>query len=225
VFQRKSFRKKMEAPEAPFVLAVCDGMGGHPGGKEASRFVCRDISGRFHTPVDEAHVEEMLVDTQKAAEEKLTGNSATTLAGLVIGRAAGLMVFNAGDSRVYRLDSGTAVCVSHDHSPVQDMLDRDLISAEEAFLHPFKNLVSFGLGPAFRNNWPDRSPFVALDFPEKDNYLICSDGVSDILRDEDMGVILEGNPIEKAPLLIKTMQQIGLRDNTSFILVQKKPAG
>ncbi len=221
IFQRKSFRKHVEPPEIPFILAICDGMGGHPGGKEASRFVCRNMGDNHLRQVTPATVAQLLLDTQRVSEKKLAGNSATTVAGLVVDRS-GMMIFNAGDSRVYRLDSGKAVCVSHDHSPVQDMLDRSLISAEEAFLHPYKNLVSLGLGPAFQTNWPDNGAYIKRESPGRDAcYLICSDGVSDLLRDTDLASLLKKTPFDNVSILIKTLHQIGLRDNTSFILVQK----
>jgi serine/threonine protein phosphatase PrpC len=161
VFQRKHLRKKITHNDDKGVFAVCDGMGGHPGGKAASRFFCNRLRADLAQAPSLTRSETLiasLVGMQAASMSRLATGSATTLAGVAID-SRWAVIFNAGDSRVYRWRDRHLQCVSHDHSPVQEMLDHELISEEEAFVHPYRNLVSFGMGPAFTKTWREELLF------------------------------------------------------------------
>jgi serine/threonine protein phosphatase PrpC len=221
VFQRKHLRKKITHNDDKGVFAVCDGMGGHPGGKAASRFFCNRLRADLAQAPSLTRSETLiasLVGMQAASMSRLATGSATTLAGVAID-SRWAVIFNAGDSRVYRWRDRHLQCVSHDHSPVQEMLDHELISEEEAFVHPYRNLVSFGMGPAFTKTWREELLFFRREAMGDDIFLICSDGVSDLLPARVMEDVLEGDPLRNAPRLMHSLREMPLKDNTSYVVV------
>ncbi|MBF0102167.1 MAG: serine/threonine-protein phosphatase [Desulfobacterales bacterium] len=204
------------------LVAICDGMGGLKAGEQASFFVSEQLLNLFRlvTQTTETYLTDTLKTIQKQTESCLLPESGTTLAGLIYQKRS-IMVFNVGDSRIYRLDKQGIRYISHDHSFVQRLLDTGIINQEEAFVHPAKNIIHFGMGPIFSDLW---DKFEVTLFKEICKpplyYLLCSDGVNDVLRDEEIYNILMPNPIQNAPLLLQNIADRGYKDNTSFIIVE-----
>lgn len=219
---QENFLNNRSDYEADFIMmAVCDGMGGHDAGEEASRFVCE----KLNTIIDLVEFSGKSLQTimsvvQNSSCHCLPKGSGTTLAGLMV-KDSRVVVFNAGDSRVYRIEDDMIDCVSRDHSLVQDLLDKGLISDEDAFHHPYKNVVNFGIGPAFVKA---RAKYDLNLFEEEISesawYLICSDGVSDIIRNQDLRKVLGSDPLSGAEALMGALKHIRLKDNTTFIIAQ-----
>ncbi|WP_459922742.1 PP2C family protein-serine/threonine phosphatase [Desulfatiferula olefinivorans] len=221
VYQEDCLTNRSDYESDFIMMAVCDGMGGHDAGEEASRFVCE----KLNTIIDLVEFSGKSLQTimsvvQNSSCHCLPRGSGTTLAGLMV-KDDRVIVFNAGDSRVYRIEGEMIDCVSRDHSLVQDLLDKGLISDEDAFHHPYKNVVNFGIGPAFVKA---RSKYDLNIFEEKISdsalYLICSDGVSDIIRNRDLREALGADPLAGADALMDALKDIRLKDNTSFIIAQ-----
>ncbi len=190
------------------VLAVCDGMGGHQGGEKASSFVCRHIEKiAWAEDISGLAVRRALIDIQAAAEQKLPVQSGTTIAGIATdGNRA--VIFNAGDSRVYKITGRTIQHLSHDHSLVQDLVDRCMMKPENASLHPLKHMIDFGIGPAFKQVWPVRHlHIVELDIDLSCAYLLCTDGLTDIMSDDEIHRILAGTPVENGAGLAKAARK------------------
>lgn len=203
------------------VFAVCDGMGGHQGGEEASCFVCSRVENYLWpekiTPED---IQGALAEIQAEAERCLPANSGTTIAGLAA-CSAGIVIFNAGDSRVYKIAGDRLEYLSHDHSLVQELVDRRMVNAETASLHPLKHMIDFGIGPAFKKVWPARTLHIACrEFEKNCDYLLCTDGLTDIMSGAEIHDQLAGDPVENGAGLAVQARKKGLTDNTSFIIAR-----
>lgn len=203
------------------ILVVCDGMGGHERGDEASRFVC----GEFNTRVADAvpgstHITGILWNIQESACRRLHRNCGTTIAGLVAenGKA---FVFNAGDSRVYKFMEEGLRHLSHDHSLVQELVDKSFISRDAADHHPLKNLVDFGIGPVFESAWGQHDiHMISEDLVAGATYLLCTDGLTSVMSDPEIHQRLMPSPVENGPHLYDAAMGRGLTDNTSFIIAR-----
>ncbi|MFW6010884.1 MAG: PP2C family protein-serine/threonine phosphatase [Desulfosalsimonas sp.] len=213
-------RKKNLRTES-LLLVVCDGMGGHQGGQKASRFVCEQIkkitwpekiSGRF--------IHKALLDIQSASEKQLPPYSGTTIAGLTTDGER-TVIFNAGDSRVYRITKKAIDYLSHDHSLVQDLIDQCMMNAENASMHPLKHMIDFGIGPVFSHVWSMRDIHIIEKQNKPDcNYLLCTDGLTDIISEKEIHEILAEAPVENGGKLAEKARKKGLTDNTSFIIAR-----
>ena len=128
-------------------------------------------------------------------------------------------VGHVGDSRLYRYRDGELHQVTEDHSLVQELVSRGLLSKEEAIESTNKNLVTRALGI---------EESVEIDVADEawqpgDIYLLCSDGLNDVLRDDAIRDILatHGDNLEKAlDTLIETVNNNGGPDNVSVILIE-----
>lgn len=221
VFQEEQLTHSSGYESDLILVAVCDGMGGHDAGEEASRFVCEKLSAIVDLVDFSGSSLQTIVDlVQTSSVDLLPRGSGTTLAGVVVKNNRAI-VFNAGDSRVYRIDERGIVCVSKDHSLVQDLVDKGLITEEEAFNHPYRNVVNFGIGPAFvkaKNKYGLNT--CEEEIVGKSIYLVCSDGVTDIMRNDELLSSLGGDPLAQGEKLIAALKKNKLKDNTSYIITE-----
>ena len=203
------------------LLGICDGMGGHDQGEAASRFVCEQIKATFDRTMFSAEkVETRLAEIQDSSEVHLSDNCGTTVAGLMIMNAQ-TIVFNAGDSRVYKISPSGMEYISHDHSLVQGLVDKSFIQKDAATFHPLKNVIDFGIGPIFKDVWKNFNIHIFEESISKDTwYLLCSDGVNDLMNETQMHEILMPSPIDNGNILLEALQKKGLKDNASFIIVE-----
>ncbi len=155
-----------------------------------------------------------------AAEEdhKLSGMGATLVAAIFYHDH--FITANIGDSRLYLVSSGEIRQVTFDHSYVQELVRRGFLTAEEARNHPRKNVITRCIGTessfepdVFYTRW---NP--------KDLVILCSDGLCDVLREEDMLALVKQEPDLDA--LCRTMVQAaydkGSADNISLVLVRNE---
>jgi protein phosphatase len=129
-----------------------------------------------------------------------------------------LLLGHIGDSRCYRMRGGELAQITKDHSLLQEQMDAGLITPEQAAVSTNKNLVTRALGV---------EDAVLLEVNEHrvepgDIYLMCSDGLSDMVDDEGIGRILAGEPPleEKVVQLVDAANANGGRDNISVLLAQ-----
>jgi serine/threonine protein phosphatase PrpC len=133
-------------------------------------------------------------------------------------RAGRLLLGHVGDSRAYRLRAGRLVQVTHDHSLLQEQIDAGLITAEQASFSANKNLVTRAVGVEdtvlLETHLHDVMP--------GDIYLLCSDGLSDMLDDESIGQVLQGKETleEAGAALIEAANDAGGKDNIAVILAR-----
>jgi len=130
-----------------------------------------------------------------------------------------LSIGNVGDSRLYRLRAGEFKQITKDHSLIQELIDRGLYSREEAYAKMPKNLVTRALGL-------DKQ--VEVDILEKevqidDIYLLCSDGLNDMVNDEEIHLTLSkysANLVQAAENLVQLANANGGKDNISVVLIR-----
>ena len=139
-------------------------------------------------------------------------------------REARLLMGHVGDSRAYRLRAGRLSQITHDHSLLQEQIDSGLITAEQAAFSSNKNLVTRAVGVEdtvlLETHLHDVLP--------GDTYLLCSDGLSDMLDDESIAQLLMGAETlpEAAGALIDAANDAGGKDNISVVLARVRgPAG
>ena len=130
-----------------------------------------------------------------------------------------LLMGHVGDSRAYRLRAGRLAQITHDHSLLQEQIDSGLITAEQAAFSANKNLVTRAVGVEdtvlLETHLHDVLP--------GDTYLLCSDGLSDMVPDEEIGLTLEtlgGNLNLAAQQLVQMANDNGGRDNVSVLLIK-----
>jgi len=211
--------------QAP-VFLVADGMGGHLGGEVASQMTVdtfREILGR--PTVVAADIPALLQDAieairMRARVDPAVSDMGTTAVGLAMVTEEGgdyWLAFNVGDSRIYRLHQGVLAQITVDHSYVQDLVAAGRIAPEEARTHPERNIVTRVLGVS-DHPVPD---FWVFPPEPGERFLICSDGLSGELDDDDLAHLLaiDAPPFELARLLVETANQAGGRDNISVIVV------
>jgi protein phosphatase len=206
------------------VFFVADGMGGHDAGEVASAAAVealRPLAGPGVVRADAVRECVTLAHRAVRGIETAPGRGAgTTLTGIALTEQEGepyWLVVNLGDSRTYRLAHGRLEQVSVDHSEVQELVDAGAISADEARLHPRRNVVTRALG-APEDPAPD---FWYLPVASRDRLLICSDGLTIELPDERLAVVLlsEPDPQAAADRLVDEAVAAGGRDNITVIVI------
>lgn len=215
----------VELPEAG-VWAVADGMGGHKGGDVASRVVVEALSA-LAAPVE---LDAFLGDVQQrleAANRRLREYAAinapgdvvgSTVAALVAFRNQGVCVW-VGDSRIYLLRGQRLVLLTRDHSQVEEMVSLGLIDRAEAEHHPAGNVITRAVGAAD----DILIDMVAHELEDGDIYLICSDGLSNVVSDDEMRTMLSDHGYaDAAETLIRRALDNGARDNVTAVVVHAK---
>lgn len=200
--QRKNNEDACTILEQALVCSVADGMGGHLGGEIASNISIETLveafKGRSGTGANtERKDAELLVKCIKAANSEIfkRGNSdsglknmGTTVVATVFGPDY-VVTANVGDSRIYRFRDGTLEQMTEDHSWVGELRKKNLISEEDARSHPLKNIITRALGME-----PAVEVDVKWDKVQKgDIYLLCTDGLTDLVPDADIRDVLGKN--------------------------------
>ncbi|RJP93625.1 MAG: hypothetical protein C4518_05415 [Desulfobacteraceae bacterium] len=221
VFQADRLMSKRNIDTDRLLACVCDGLGGHAHGDTASRFVCEQINNRFlETASGLPSAQNILADIQQSAQRLLPENSGTTIAGLMADSHQ-VIVFNAGDSRVYKISPSGLDRLSHDHSLVQGLVDKSFIHQDTASAHPMKNIVDFGIGPLFSHVWNHLHIHIHEEtLSDGACYLICSDGLNDMMTDQELHQLLAPDPIENSKKLFTAVREMRLKDNTSFVIIR-----
>ncbi|MDD5384123.1 MAG: Stp1/IreP family PP2C-type Ser/Thr phosphatase [Gallionella sp.] len=221
------------------LVVLADGMGGYNAGEVASGIavsvvateVCQHLQDASPTDRDEASGEELGVallrdNIQRAnasifhaaqSQPQYAGMGTTIVAGLFYDNR--VVVGHVGDSRMYRLRGETLETITRDHSLLQEQIDGGMISVEDARVSKNKNLVTRAVG-IDAEVVPEIHVHDAL---AGDIYLLCSDGLNDMVEDEDIQSTLyamQGNLPLAAEQLIQMANDNGGRDNISVMLVK-----
>jgi serine/threonine protein phosphatase PrpC len=174
---------------SPRLLAVADGMGGHAAGEVASAVAIASVSALdvpmpSGDPLGElakaVHSASDTLHRMASADPAVEGMGTTLTAMLWVGQ--GYALCHIGDSRGYMLRDGELYQITHDHSLVQSLVDEGKISAEEAATHPQRSLILRALDGRGEAE-PDLSMRQAI---AGDRYLLCSDGLSDVVTAETL---------------------------------------
>jgi protein phosphatase len=205
------------------IFAVADGMGGHAAGDRASAAIANRLSRESGPFAELPALEQAFIDAGAEIDALAEGiplgvGTTVTGAALVFDQPdPSFLVFNIGDSRVYRFERNELSQVTVDHSVVQELVDAGLIAAEDAENHPESNVITRALGfhdEPLPDIWrvPARTGL---------RLLICSDGLTKELGNERLRLHLAaGMPAdETASALVDAALAAGGRDNVTLVIV------
>jgi protein phosphatase len=217
-------------PEAG-LFVVIDGMGGHRGGTEAAKMIAQDLPPAIELAIDHLRSrsprairrtlkrvisrQNRHVHLEGDSESGYVGMGATLVVVLLLGGR--VYVANVGDSRVYRWRAGQLRQLSVDHSVISELLEAGHITFDEVETHDALGVVTQYMGmpegvePAVRS----------LALKSGDRFLLCTDGLTDMVEEERIGKILEGqaDPQAAAEALVAAANDAGGHDNITAIVV------
>lgn len=204
---------------APSICLVADGMGGHAAGEVASRTVAERLSRRAADATDEVRVARLLHEANDELfglmqESPVWYGMGTTVAGVAVA-PSGVTVFNVGDSRVYRIEAGGLVQLSTDDTPGPKLPDGRTALYRSSII----SQVLGGYGP---DRPGERIVPHVLSEPLVDGarYLICSDGLTDLLDKTAIEQLLADADQTSAQALFEAAMARGGDDNISLILLR-----
>ncbi len=226
--------------DAMGLYIVADGMGGHLAGEVASRIAVEMINKSLLKWVDEQTPEEELfgnpdssltargnyilssirlanrVVYELALENEQYHGMGTTAVVLSVSPTL-VVAANVGDSRIYMLRNGHIERLSKDHTIVAEQVDMGIMSAEEAENSPLKHVLTRNLGSAEHVD-PD---IFELEPSEDDRYILCSDGLTDLVADEEIQALAEEEqePEKLCHRFVEMVTQRGAHDNTTVVSV------
>jgi serine/threonine protein phosphatase PrpC len=220
------------------LIAVADGMGGHAGGEVASAIAINSLTDLLPLLVDEGidldskedlflnithEIDQKILDKSKAQPE-LSGMGTTLTALSILDNTIELL--HIGDSRCYRYRDNKLEQLSYDHTVMQELLDQGRLTPQEVFDHPQRSLLTqalmgdSGLDPIL----------LTFEIKKGDQFLLCSDGLTNVLSDYEISKIIEANDADLIPqALIKEVRSKGAPDNITIIwselTAEKQSAG
>ena len=218
------FSSDIEIGNLPNLFIVADGMGGHNGGGYASRFTVETIveevrkSARGNARDTLKHA----ISTangrlrERAEEDEALYGMGTTIVAATL-NGSKLLVANVGDSRLYVI-SDTIRQITRDHSLVEEMVRAGGIDEETARHRSDKNIITRAVGAMDEIT----ADFFQLEVRPGDIILMCSDGLTNMLEDEEIRVIVRSGRdiVEKAEKLVEAANSNGGRDNIAVILIE-----
>lgn len=208
----------------PNVFIVADGMGGHNAGDYASKYTVETIVKEMERSV-EVNPERILTKAIESANEQiirlsrenadLEGMGTTVVVATCMGKY--MKVANVGDSRLYVIGDKITQ-ITRDHSLVEEMIRMGGIDRETARNHPDKNIITRAIGAADTVE----IDFFDVELSEGEMVLMCSDGLTNMLEDEEIRMIMneQRDIVEKAEALVKAANNNGGKDNISVVLIE-----
>lgn len=225
-----SFLFDIEEEQDRAVAVLCDGMGGEQAGEVASElaagaflehvlkaFASSEIPLAVDIARESAAWSNLHVFDKASRSSEYSGMGTTLVAAVINGHDAA--VVNVGDSRCYWLAEGQLQQVTRDHSWVQDMVDQGVLTPGEARSHPRKNLITRAVGHQRRI----RSDIFRLDLRRGDILLFCSDGLSNVVTEEEISQCLSGasDLSQICRKLLQIALDRGAPDNVTVLVLQR----
>ncbi len=203
------------------VIAVADGIGGGPAGEVASRIAIRALSA-LDEKIQPSATEALRAAIETANreigeivdEDPSSEGMGTTITAILFGEDE-TAVLHIGDSRGYLLREGRLHRLTRDDTYVQSLVDDGLITEDAARHHPHKSLITASVqGRTFS------ASLKSLQTETGDRILLCSDGLSDIVTDDNIGEVLRKvtEPQACAERLVKLALQAGAPDNVTVVV-------
>ena len=208
----------------PNLFIVADGMGGHKAGDYASRYAVETVVEEIGASFEKNPIRIMGAAIGKAnalirrqAQENIaySGMGTTMVAATCIGKY--LEVANVGDSRLYVVGGGIEQ-ITEDHSLVAEMVRMGGIDRMAARNHPDKNIITRAIGA---RDYID-ADFFSREMKPGELVLLCSDGLTNMVEDEDIRKILTGSGSlkDRVEKLVETANRNGGKDNISVIVIE-----
>lgn len=218
----------------PSLFAVADGMGGYAAGEIASRSTIKAFEAATNSlrhEQEEQNIRKVMLEAfdkanthvykMAVSNESYSGMGTTMTALYLPGDGHGYCC-HVGDSRLYLFRNDKLEQLTHDHTLVADLKEQGKITDEEAFVHPQRNILLQALGVEETVN----ADFFSFRLQEGDRLLLCSDGLSDMLRAAEISRIIGcADPEQAADKLLEQSLDNGGRDNVSLILIDLTTQG
>ena len=208
----------------PNLFIVADGMGGHKAGDYASRYTIERVVASVSRNTGEEPIAIMKEAINKANEllvaesredESKSGMGTTLVIGTIIGNK--LFVANIGDSRLYVVGQNMRQ-ITRDHSLVVEMVRLGEINADEARVHPDKNIITRAVGTSDHVE----ADFFEVEITADDTILLCTDGLTNMVRDDEiLDIIKKYDNAQAATMqLVKEANANGGRDNITVMIIK-----
>lgn len=212
---------------AAWGAGVADGVGGGPAGDLASAALVHAIAASRPDRVEAEQLETIVrlanwdLGAHIKRDPSLHG-MATTFTGLFFSSHGELLLAHTGDSRAYRLRDGVLAQVSRDDSLVQALVDNGIVSLADAVSHPRRNIITASLSGADKDvaTVSSHEPIVG------DRWLLCSDGLTDYVPDDEIRLRLRAHaePMAAAEACVALALEAGTRDNVTAVVCDVVPA-
>jgi serine/threonine protein phosphatase PrpC len=208
------------------VYLVCDGMGGHNAGQIASELAAKQflhayyhLGGTAQEAARQAILQAHHYIAEMASKIPSRYGMGTTLTALILKQDEGILA-HVGDSRCYRLREGVFEQLSRDHTLVARLVEQGIITPEQAKYHPQRNVIRQAVGVADPSE-PLEPDIETFALQAGDLYLLCSDGLTDMVDDAEIEAILRDEPPTRAAWrLVDRALANGGRDNITVALVR-----
>jgi serine/threonine protein phosphatase PrpC len=206
------------------LFAVADGMGGHAGGAYASAAAVTALS-RLSLDGADGRIAERLCSMFERIDEGLfargrqepllRGMGTTLVAAVFLGGR--LHLAHAGDSRAYLFRNGDLSQITSDHTLLEELVANGVLTAEDAAVHPMRHVITNSLGGGHPGVRVDAS---VIEVRPGDRILLCSDGLSEMLRNDEIAAVVAGtfDLAMACDELIRRANEAGGRDNITVVL-------
>jgi serine/threonine protein phosphatase PrpC len=211
------------------LCVVCDGMGGHAAGREAAELAVATIFEVFETAAATAPPARLLEHAVEEASRRIhvmrtseiaLGRPGSTAVAVLL-HAGGTEVCHVGDSRVYLVHEGQIIRVTRDHSIVQELVDRGLLTQQQAVNHPDANRITRALGMSSEVNAELRPQ--PVHHQAGDAFVLCSDGLCDLVEDGEILAIVAAEPAAQAVgKLVDLANARGGHDNITVVVLRAR---
>lgn len=228
--------EKLEGSDDSYLYIVADGMGGHNAGEVASSMAVNEVAAYIRENIEalrlgDKEIQDLIRDAILYANDKVYKTSiikssclgmGTTLS-MVLIKGGSLYIGHVGDSRVYLIRENEISMLTEDHSLVAELIKSGTIKPEEANSHPQKNVITRALGTEYTLE-PDVKQF---DMQRGDYILICTDGLSNAVNEEDMVYTVKNSSDlnEACELLVNKAKERGGFDNITVVIIQMCKGG
>jgi PPM family protein phosphatase len=211
------------------LCVVCDGMGGHAAGREAAELALATIFEAFDRAPEGAPPAQVLraaleeasrrIHVMRTSEVGMGRPGSTVVAALL--HAQGTEIAHVGDSRAYLVHEGQIGRLTHDHSIVQELVDRGLLTLAQAAHHPEANRITRALGMAPKVD-AELLP-QPVHHVTGDAFVLCSDGLCDLVEDAEILGIVGGEPAAQAVgKLVDLANARGGHDNVTVVVLRAR---
>lgn len=216
------FKKKCDSSQR--IFAVCDGMGGAAAGEEASYTAVHTI-GQNRSFIQNFDKPSVLVNMVRGLSDAVcnVGRRRSALSGstltMCLLKESAIRLIHVGDSRIYRYRDGVLQQMTVDHSEVQRMISLGILTKEDAKEHPKRHVISQYLGISSQDEMIDPGITEPLPLKTGDCYMLCSDGLSDMLDDTEIQKIIgqAKNAPDACEALVNQALKNGGKDNVTVM--------
>lgn len=224
-----SYKIIPESSQNSYVYIIADGMGGHNCGEVASRmavdfisnYVQKDGNRLFSSQNIEEKLKKLVEDTNTTVFEtslknpEASGMGTTLTMAVIAGEKA--TVAHVGDSRLYLMRDEIIQQITEDHTYIWELIKKGSLTREEAEVHPRKHVITRAIGSS-----PDLEvDMLTLEIQDEDILLLCTDGLTNMIGDDEIYRILKDNEPEAAcEGLIEAAKSKGGEDNITVIVIK-----